>query len=177
MKTIISTLFSICILGSCFAENGAFSIRSPAFEDRGFIPISYSCRGDNLSPELFWQGTPSDTRSFILVCHDPDAPKGKFIHWLMYNIPATTVHLEKGIQKSPTLPNGSLQGINSFNKIGYDGPCPPPLSTHHYIFTLYALNAPLHLKPGSSYNEVDTAMRSHILAQTTLTGLFQQEPH
>lgn len=147
---------------------------SPAFANGGLIPERYTCEGENISPPLGWTGVPPEAKSLVLICDDPDAPGGIFNHWLLYNIPTSTTNLPEGVPSLPSLPDGSLQGFNSFGKIGYGGPCPPPGSTHRYFFRLYALDKTLDISPKARKAEVLRAMEGHILAVAELMGLFSR---
>ncbi len=149
-------------------------ITSTAFQDGETIPIRYTCDGVDISPALSWSGVPEGTQSFVLIVDDPDAPGGTFTHWVIFNIPANTLELEEGIPTSSQLSSGALQGRNDFSRTGYGGPCPPWGSTHHYHFTLYALDITLDLNPGASKTAVLNAMRGHILAQAELIGIYQR---
>lgn len=149
-------------------------ITSTAFENGGFIPERYTCQGENISPPLSWAGIPPETKSLVLICDDPDAPGGVFNHWLLYNIPPTTTSLPEGVPPLPTLPDGSMQGFNSFGKIGYGGPCPPSGPAHRYFFRLYALDKTLELPPKARKPEVLRAMEGHILAVAEIMGRFSR---
>jgi len=151
-----------------------FKLTSPAFEEGGYIPRKYTCEGDDVSPPLSWEDYPSETKSFVLIVEDPDAPRGVFTHWIAYNIPADVNMLEEGVERVEKLPSGIMQGVNDFGRIGYGGPCPPPGKPHRYVFKLYALDVVLDLEPGASKDEVLKAMSGHILAEATLTGLYSR---
>jgi Raf kinase inhibitor-like YbhB/YbcL family protein len=155
----------------CCAEAGesqGFSITSPAFANDAKIPLKFSCGGDNQSPPLTWRNAPAKTRSYLLIMRDPDAPGGEFVHWVTFDIPGSTHNLEPGISRS----GPPAQGTNSFGRIGYDGPCPPPGPLHHYKFDLMALDSTLDLRRGASANEVERKASAHRLATTELTGEF-----
>lgn len=168
--SLLLTLMMVTSMGQ--AAEPSFQLTSPAFADQDMMPVEYTCKGDNLSPELVWSNAPKGTESFAITCNDPDATKGNLFHWIIYNIPAKVNSLKKGIKKSETLSNGSSQGRNGKNRIGYDGPCPPTGKTHHYIFTLYALDSTLKIPPGSNLADFNKAIQGHVLKQTQLTGLF-----
>lgn len=148
-------------------------ITSSAFEDNGLIPPKYTCDGQNLSPPLTWQNVPSASQSLALICDDPDAPGGTFVHWVIYNLPAALTALPEGIPLQPSLAWGGVQGKNDFGQIGYGGPC-PPRGTHHYYFTLYALDQPLNLGAGASKQQVLQAISSRQLAAAQLVGRYQR---
>ncbi len=151
-----------------------FILESSAFKHNQEIPAPYTCQGADSSPDLGWHGEPADTKSFALICSDPDAPHGTFIHWVAYDIPAQVHELAAGIQDGDTLENGAKHGINSFGKLGYGGPCPPS-GTHHYHFDLFALDTVLNKPAGLTEQQLRTAIDGHILAQTRLTGLYKKK--
>jgi Raf kinase inhibitor-like YbhB/YbcL family protein len=147
-------------------------VSSPAFQTGKPMPAKYTCDSANVSPPLAWSGAPPTTKSFALICEDPDAPKRTFTHWVMYNIPATETQLAEGLPSSDTLPSGAKQGMNDFNRAGYGGPCPPPGNAHRYLFKVYALDAAPNLMAGASKKDLLKAMNKHILAQGELTGTY-----
>lgn len=148
----------------------ALTLTSSAFVDGGMIPTQYTCDGKNISPPLSWQGAPSNTQSYVLIMYDPDAVKGTWVHWVLFNIPSTTNSLPTDVQQ---LPKGTLVGDNSWDKEEYGGPCPPS-GTHRYVFKLYALNKPLFLKEGVNVSAVQAAMQQHILAIGVLVGTYKR---
>jgi Raf kinase inhibitor-like YbhB/YbcL family protein len=138
------------------------------------IPVRHTCDGQDLSPTLGWSGVPVETRSFVLICDDPDAPRGTWVHWLLYNLPADTCELGPGVPRSPELPSHARQGINDAGDVGYGGPCPPAGNPHRYFFRLHALDTSLNLPPGVNRAELDEAMVGHVLAVGTLMGTYQR---
>jgi Raf kinase inhibitor-like YbhB/YbcL family protein len=148
-------------------------IRTEAFAPGAPIPDKYTCAGDNLSPALSFSGVPAGTKSLALVVDDPDAPAGTFVHWVVYNIPPQTTHLEAGVQRGPAMRGGAVQGRNDFGQTGYGGPCPPPGSPHHYHFRLYALNSPITPQSATA-PDVERAMQGHILASAEMVGTFER---
>lgn len=146
---------------------------SPVFSDQELIPAEYTCDGDDRSPPLRWDDAPPGTASFTLICDDPDAPGGTFVHWVVFNLPAEQQSLPAGVPTTPTLPEGGLQGQNDFGNIGYGGPCPPH-GTHRYFFKLYALDCTLTLPAGARKPQVETAMQGHVLATAELMGRYQR---
>jgi hypothetical protein len=141
-------------------------ITSQAFTNGGSIPRRFTCDGDNLSPPLQWGGSPSGTKSFALIMDDPDAPSGTFVHWILFDIPSAYSSLSEGVQRM------GVMGSNSYRKLGYNGPCPPPGPAHRYFFKLYALDRILGLSPGSRKADVEKAIQGHILAQTEWIGRY-----
>jgi hypothetical protein len=160
-------------------KKDTLKLQSKSFEDGKMIPVKYTCKGDNLSPELNWKNASAKTKSFALIVEDPDAPMMNFTHWVAFNIPAIAdpntngFELVEGFPREEKSEKGILQGANDFQKIGYDGPCPPS-GTHRYYFKLYALDCALNLKAGSLKSQVQKAMKGHILAQTQIMGQYGQ---
>jgi len=154
-----------------------FTLTSPAFENDDRIPKQYTGEGTDASPPLQWTDPPEGTKSLALICDDPDAPVGTWDHWLIWNIPADRRQLPEGVQATETVPDlgGACQGNNSWPKIGYGGPMPPPgHGVHHYHFLLYALDQALELAPGADKAALLAAMEGHILAEAKLTGLYSR---
>ena len=146
-------------------------LASTAFQHRGRIPARYTCDGEDISPELSWKDAPPGTQSFVLVMHDPDAPKpGGSTHWVLYDIPGSVNHIED-VPKQAILPGVALQGRNDAGEIGYMGPCPPS-GVHRYFVRLFALDTVLKLKPGAILQQVMTAIEGHILAEAELMARY-----
>lgn len=147
-------------------------IQSPAFAADADIPRRYTADGENLSPPLEWSGVPQNAKELALVVDDPDAPTGEpFAHWLLFGIPPETTRLSEAAASKDEVP--AAQGRNSFDTLGYRGPSPPPGDRpHHYRFNLYALDAPLDLKPGANRNAVLKAIEGHVLARGELVGTY-----
>lgn len=146
-------------------------VMSPAFADDQQIPAKYTCDGSNMSPPLKWTGIPADAGALALIVGDPDAPSGLFTHWLVYDLPVRTTELPEGVPALPMLDGKGRQGVNDFGAVGYGGPCPPN-GSHRYVFTLYALDAPLDLAPGADTRDVRNALDAHIVAEGSLTGRY-----
>jgi Raf kinase inhibitor-like YbhB/YbcL family protein len=154
------------------ARKMAFTISSADFNQGETIPKKFTCDGADVSPELSWEGAPSDAKSFALIADDPDAPAGTWTHWVIYDLPAGTRTLAENVSKVDEIPTGGRQGRNDFRKIGYGGPCPPPGKPHRYFFKLYALDRTLDLKAGASKPELEQAIQGHVLAQAELMGKY-----
>jgi Raf kinase inhibitor-like YbhB/YbcL family protein len=154
------------------AQESKLALTTSAFEPGGMIPKQFTCSGADNSPALSWNDPPPSTQSFALILDDPDAPMGTFVHWVVYNVPASVRQLPQGVKKGETLAGGGKQGQNDFPKTGYGGPCPPPGTPHRYFFRLYALDTILNLKPPVHRDDVDQAMRGHVLAKAELMGKF-----
>jgi Raf kinase inhibitor-like YbhB/YbcL family protein len=148
-------------------------ITSSAFKEGEPIPAKYTCDGENISPPLAWRDAPRNTKTFALIVHDPDAPAGDWVHWVVYHIPANVTELSEHAPPTESLPNGAMQGRNDFKKIGYGGPCPPS-GTHRYYFRLYALDADLPLHSGATRKDVENAMRGHVAAEAALIGKYMR---
>lgn len=144
-------------------------ISSPAFGDNSLIPPKYTCDGENINPPLEIKNILEGTQSLVLIVDDPDAPRGTFLHWLVWNIPPNVSLIEEN-----SLPSGAIQGRNDFGKESYGGPC-PPFGEHRYFFKIYALDKKLDLVQGSTLEKVEEAMRGHILDQAQLIGLYQRK--
>lgn len=138
------------------------------------LPAAHSGDGENRSPDLAWSEIPVETRSFALVVDDPDAPRGVWVHWVLFNLPADAVELAAGVPRATELPSGARQGVNDSGDVGYGGPCPPRGASHRYFFRLYALDCALNLPPGANRSDLDHAMAGHILAEATLMGTYQR---
>lgn len=149
-----------------------FQLKSPDFSSGSTIPLQFSCVGGDISPALEWKAAPANTQSFALIADDPDAPMGTWVHWVLYNLPATTHSLQRDFPKSEKTTDGALQGRNDFGRIGYGGPCPPPGKAHRYFFKLYALDTQLTLQAGASKKDLERAMKSHILEEAEIMGRF-----
>lgn len=148
------------------------SISAEAFRDGEMIPAEYTGDGRDISPALSWSGIPQSTKGVALIMDDPDAPRGTFVHWILYNIPADTGGLPKAIPVKDTLDDGSRQGKTDCGENGYCGPAPPPGKPHRYYFRIYALDTKLDLPPGASRSGVEKAMEGHILAKGELMGKY-----
>ncbi|MBI4466747.1 MAG: YbhB/YbcL family Raf kinase inhibitor-like protein [Acidobacteria bacterium] len=152
----------------------AFALNSPAFTHGGDIPKKFTCDGPDLSPALTWSEPPAGTESFALIVDDPDAPVGTWVHWVLYDLPASARELAENVPKDNELGSGARQGRNDFGRIGYGGPCPPPGPAHRYFFKLYALKAKTNLKAGASKADLEKAMKGQILAQAELMGRYKR---
>jgi Raf kinase inhibitor-like YbhB/YbcL family protein len=151
----------------------AFELKSQAFKARESIPAKYTCQGKDISPGLSWTGAPQNTRSYALICDDPDAPMGTWVHWVYYDIPPSASSLPEGMSSDAKPSLGGTSGVNDFGKSGYGGPCPPS-GTHRYFFKLYALDKVLGLGPKASKADLEKAMEGHILGKAELMGTFKK---
>ncbi len=152
----------------------SLTLTSPAFAEGAAIPKKYTGDGQDFSPPLKWSDVPAGTKSLALICDDPDAPVGNWVHWVLYDLPPTATELVEGLPVSATLSNGARQGVNDFRKLGYGGPAPPRGKPHRYFFKIYALDVELSLKPGTRKPDLEAAMKGHILAEGQLMGTYQR---
>ena len=141
-------------------------ITSPSFTHKEMMPKKFTCQGEDVNPALIIEDIPKMTKSLVLIVDDPDAPAGVWIHWVVYNIPIT------GRIEENSIPG--KQGINSFQKTGYGGPCPPS-GTHRYYFRMYALDIDLDLEEGISLDRLKEEMKDHILTEAQIVGLYKKE--
>jgi hypothetical protein len=161
------TLFSYTT-GQGIVKPEPLKISSPAFENDGKIPKKYTCDGSNINPPLRIQGVPSNTKSLVLVFDDIDAPRGTYVHWILWNIGPDTREI-----KENSLPEGAVLGLNDFKKRNYGGPCPPGRA-HKYVFRIYALDTLLDLNHNSTKTDLEKAMEGHIISRAQLTGVYKR---
>ncbi len=153
----------------------SMTISSSAFVQNGSIPKQYTCEGKDISPPLAWSGVPANARSLALIVDDPDAPdpaapRMTWVHWVLYNLPATGTGLPEAVK---ALPAGTLEGLNDWQRTGYGGPC-PPIGRHRYFHKLYALDSVLPDLGKSTRQKLEQAMQGHIVAQAQLIGTYQK---
>lgn len=157
-------------------EGREFVLRSPAFGGGEPIPSRYTCDGGDESPPLRWEGAPEGVKSYALIMYDPDAPLGTFIHWVLYDIPASRTGLPEGVPAKERVEGVGVHGVNDFGNIGYGGPCPPRgHGAHRYYFALHALNVEsLGLPPGASADRVLDAIKGKVLGYAVLMGRYKR---
>jgi Raf kinase inhibitor-like YbhB/YbcL family protein len=182
MKPLTSWALALVILAvSVAAEEAKMKLSSPSFQHNQRIPKQFTGEGADISPALKWDGPPAGTKSFALVCDDPDALSvaGKvWVHWVIWNIPATATGLPENVAKTETVAalGGARQGMNTWPRLGYNGPMPPPgHGVHHYHFKLYALDTMLELPAKSTKKQLEAAMQGHILAQAEFIGTYERK--
>jgi len=146
-------------------------IKSSSVKAGENIPAKFTCDGENISPQLSWSGIPDSVKELILICDDPDAPAGTWVHWVLYGLSPDTNGLPENVAQKEKA-SGATQGKNDFGKIGYGGPCPPRGKAHRYFFRLYAIDKTLNLKPGAIKKDVMKAIDGHIMAQGELMGKY-----
>jgi len=154
----------------------ALAITSTAFAGGEAIPARYTCQGEDVSAPLAWKDLPAGTKSLALIMDDPDAPdpaapKRTWVHWVLYNLPATAAGLREAVD---SLPEGTLEGTNDWGRTGYGGPC-PPIGRHRYFHKLYALDVVLPDLGEPTKAELEQAMEGHVLAKAELVGTYQKE--
>ncbi|HEX6879863.1 MAG TPA: YbhB/YbcL family Raf kinase inhibitor-like protein [Terriglobales bacterium] len=175
MNRLVILLASICLANAAVAQHGgSMKFESSAFSNGEPIPQKFTCQGANVSPALSWSGAPVNTKSFLLIVNDPDAPVGDWTHWIFSNIPPAVHALPENVEKTEVV-LGGYQVMNDFKETGYGGPCPPPGKPHRYFFRLYALDTSLTLKPGSTRQSVERTIKGHVLAQAELMGTYQRK--
>lgn len=148
-------------------------IKSPAFKSGEMMLPKHTCDDGNFSPPLSWSGIPKEAKSLALICDDPDAPMGTWVHWVIYNMPPLSKGLQEGVLPVESFAHDTKQGITDFKTIGYGGPCPPS-GVHRYFFKLYALDSKLNLPGGATKKELLAAMKGHILAQAEMIGKYEK---
>lgn len=164
---------AVLLAGGCAADTdrlpspvGGIDVTSPAFREGGTIPVEHTCDGDDVPPPLALSGVPAEADEILVVVEDPDAPGGTFTHWLVWGLPPDLERLER------PLPEGATEGRNDFDEDGWRGPCPPPEDDEHrYRFHVYALDAPLALRPGASAEDVREALEG-VVADGVLVGRY-----
>jgi Raf kinase inhibitor-like YbhB/YbcL family protein len=161
-------LFSYTI-GQSGTKIEGLKISSPAFENGGEIPKRYTCDGTNVNPSLKIENVPSNTKSLALVFDDIDAPRGTYVHWILWNIDPNVMEI-----KEDSVPEEAVQGMNDFKKRNYGGPC-PPRRAHKYIFKIYALDTLLNLNPNLSKKDLEKAIEGHIISRSELTGVYKRK--
>jgi Raf kinase inhibitor-like YbhB/YbcL family protein len=151
---------------------GKLELKTTAFRAGSTIPTRFTCSGENISPALSWNQGPALTQGFVLIVDDPDAPAGTWVHWVVYNLPASARRLPEHVPPGEAVAGGGKQGLNDFSQNDYGGPCPPPGKPHHYFFRLYALDTILDLRAPVHRSDINAAMKSHVLAQAEWMGTF-----
>jgi Raf kinase inhibitor-like YbhB/YbcL family protein len=177
IPALLFLLFANPIISQTKTHHKKMEIKlySAAFKDGEFIPSKYTCEGSNVSPQIRWDEELKDVKSFAIIVDDPDAPGGDFVHWVIYNIPASVRELHEDVTPSRNISDQILLGTNSFGHIGYGGPCPPAGNPHRYFFRIYALNTVLHhLGSGAMKAQLLKAMQDHIIGEGELIGKYKR---
>ena len=148
-------------------------ITSSSFKHEEMIPSKYTCDGQNISPPLSWTGAPEKTKSFALICDDPDAPVGLWVHWVFFDMPSSVNALPENVPRREEVAGLGKNGKNTSRRFGYDGPCPPD-GMHRYYFKLYALDTMLEMKAGMTKEALLSAMKGHVLEEAQLMGRYKR---
>ena len=167
---MVGVLWSV----ACSGAEPALKVSSSAFEPGAYIPKQYTGDGPDVSPPLRWTDPPEGTKCFALICDDPDAPSGTWVHWVAWGIRSEARELPEGLPKKDDTGNGVKQGTTDFRKVGYNGPAPPRGSDHRYFFRLYALDAEPAVSAGAAKKDLVNAMKGHILAEGDLMGHYKR---
>ena len=179
VKDLIPLILFSCVIGihvEAIGKEGYvmnLDIKSTAFGEGDSIPKQYTCDGADISPQLSWSQPPEGTGSMVLICDDPDAPMGTWVHWVLYGLSPDTLEISEGIPDDKEVLGGAKHGVNDFRKYGYGGPCPPG-GTHRYFFKLYAVDTEVDLDPGATKDEVIDAIKGHVLAEGQLMGRYSR---
>ncbi len=186
-RALGKTLLALSLAGVCLDPGGAFAdnpggdteggreqmqIQSSAFNEGETIPRKHTCDGEDVSPQLSWSGVPEGSKSLVLICDDPDAPVGTWVHWVLFGIAPDVNELPEGVNGGDAAPGGPTQGRNDFGRLGYGGPCPPTGPAHRYFFKLYAVDNEPVLGAGATKAEVTQAIKGHILAEGQFMGRY-----
>lgn len=173
LTVFLSTIFVLLLVSNAIGKEvskmSGLKMTSPVFENNGNIPAKYTCDGKDVNPPLLIENVPANTKSLALITDDPDAPRGTWVHWVVWNIDPQT-----GEIKEASVPKNAKQGMNDFRKQDYGGPCPPS-GTHRYFFKLYALDTVLNIGQDSTKADLEKAMKGHILEEVSLIGLYKRK--
>ncbi len=167
--TVIFLSF-FAISNTALSKQLNLTISSPAFYDKSYIPVKYTCQGSDVNPPLFFKNVPPRTKSLVLIIEDPDAAGGAFTHWILWNINPKIEEI-----KEDAFPKGAQQGINDFGTNGYGGPCPPYGNAHRYLFKLFAINTMLNINGHVTRQALEEAIHGHVISGAMLTGLYKRQ--
>jgi Raf kinase inhibitor-like YbhB/YbcL family protein len=176
MRALTSCVaFALLAVSAIAGKEAVMKLSSPSFEAGKPIPVKFTGEGDDASPALKWEGAPAGVKSFALICDDPDAPVGTWVHWVIWNIPGTATELPENVDKKESVLSFAKQGVNSWPRLGYNGPMPPRgHGAHRYFFRLYALNTMLTLPAKANKKQLLEAMKGHVLAEAELMGTYER---
>ena len=167
---LFPAIFSLSVVSGQEPGKGIkLKVTSPAFENNQTIPSKYGCDGSNVNPSVTIENVPPEAKSLALVFDDKDAPRGTYVHWVLWNIDPSVREVHEN-----SVPGGAIQGTNDFKKKAYGGPC-PPTRPHKYALVVYALDGRLNLEPKSGKADLEKAMEGHIIAQGQLMGVYKRE--
>ncbi|MFA7115431.1 MAG: YbhB/YbcL family Raf kinase inhibitor-like protein [Candidatus Omnitrophota bacterium] len=171
VQVCIKVFFSFLFFGLYLSSVYSLNLNTGSFVCNGFIPEKYTCDGLNYSPSLNWGDVPDGTKSFLIICNDPDAPSGNWTHWTIFNIPNVIRVLDEAFNSFMPM----SEGINDFMNIGYDGPCPPrDGGVHRYFFKIYALDTQLSLTSGATELDIINAIDGHVLDEAEIMGKYER---
>lgn len=175
MKELLKVVAFFALLNYSLYGGKVMELKvSSVFSNNDFIPVKYTCDGQDISPEIRIENVPSNAKSLVLINDDPDAPMGTWDHWILFNIPPSYTVIPEGIKPEREFSNGMRHGLNSWGKVGYGGPCPPS-GVHRYYFRVYALDTVLDLPPGVSKSKLLKAMEGHVIAKGELMGRYSRK--
>jgi Raf kinase inhibitor-like YbhB/YbcL family protein len=178
-----SIFFFYCACGKSESKNkkaneeakmSELKISSSSFANEETIPNKYTCEGEDISPQIGWEELPEGVKSLALICDDPDAPGGDFVHWVIFNISPEIDSLPEDLLPADTLDFGAIQGMTDFRRVGYGGPCPPRGVVHHYHFKLYGLDKMLEAEKNITKSALLKKMEGHVVARGEIVGLFKR---
>jgi Raf kinase inhibitor-like YbhB/YbcL family protein len=170
---ILFAFFQSIISLNILKGGNIMELKSSAFDEGAMIPEKYTCDDIDISPPLNWTSGPQGTKTYAIICDDPDAPMGTWVHWVIYNLPENQNELSEDVPPVENLPSGAKQGRNDFGKIGYGGPCPPG-GIHRYFFKIYALSEELNVDAGVTKSELLKEMEGHLLSEGQLMGRYKR---
>jgi Raf kinase inhibitor-like YbhB/YbcL family protein len=160
---ILTSVLSACV------QKLSMKITSPVFQNNDYLPDRFTCNGQNINPPIFISETPLNTKSLVLIVDDPDAPTGTWTHWLVWNIRSDTQEILEN-----SVPKDAFEGITSWGKPGYNGPC-PPTSVHRYFFRIFALDTVLDLRPLATVDQLLMAIQNHIVAKAEIIAKYPKK--
>jgi len=166
-------LLLVASLAACGTPKGSMIVGVADLVDGSPLPARFGEDGGDHSPALAWSGAPAETRAFAVIVEDPDAPGGTWTHWVAYDLPISS-GLDEGRPRGSDLPGGGKQGLNSWGRLGWNGPAPPPGKLHHYVFRVFALSAPTGLASGATADALRTAMKGKVVAEGRWTGTYRR---
>jgi Raf kinase inhibitor-like YbhB/YbcL family protein len=172
MSKLLAALL-LASIGACGAPKGSLTLGVAGLPDGSPLPARFGEDGGDISPEVRWSGAPATAKTFAITVEDPDAPAGTWVHWVVYDLPVSA-GLDENSPRAAELPGGGRQGLNSWGRLGWNGPAPPPGAVHHYRFTVYALSAPTGLGSGATLASLHAAMKGKILAEGRWTGTYRR---
>jgi Raf kinase inhibitor-like YbhB/YbcL family protein len=180
IRAVVLTAAVIAVaLTACDEEEKppSFEVTSPAFGDEETIPIRHTCDGEDISLPLQFDEVPDGAASFAVIVDEPEAPDGRFTHWLLWGLPSANWYLDEDVPKTESPGNGMSQGVNDAEVVGYSGPCPGEEDSdeHRYVIQVYALDAAPVVAPGAVREALEDAMDGHVVGKGRLVGYYERE--